>query len=127
MIIDQKIQENQLCAHCGEQCDDLAITAQNNNFCCTGCKTVFEILHDNGLDAYYQLESMPGNSLKEERSSWKFQYLDDSNVQHEILDFKSENLAKVNLYCVELSYTVICYYQEAYPHSMNPQILYSEK
>ena len=97
MIIEEVGVEN-LCAHCGEDCEDATISIDDSNFCCLGCKTVFEILHDNGLDAYYRLENKPGNTLKKHKQAQQYEYLDDPLVQFKILDFQDKNIAKIRLY-----------------------------
>jgi len=98
MIVEENIGTESLCAHCGELCDETGISFNDSNFCCLGCKTVFEILHENGLDAYYRLENKPGNTLKEAVKNQHYQYLDDPKVQQKILDFQDQNIAKIRLY-----------------------------
>jgi len=60
-LIDKDVQ----CAHCKESCKDIEILLDGKNFCCLGCKTVYQILHDNGLEAYYTIDKNPGVSLKQ--------------------------------------------------------------
>ncbi len=50
-----------LCFHCGDECVTTRIKHQENYFCCQGCKTVFEILNENNLSYYYELETSPGS------------------------------------------------------------------
>ena len=43
------------CAHCGLPVPSALIDASaSHQFCCTGCHTVFGILHEHGLDRYYE-------------------------------------------------------------------------
>ena len=49
-----------LCFHCGDDCSSAIIEYQDKHFCCQGCKTVFDILYDNNLSYYYDLENHPG-------------------------------------------------------------------
>ena len=37
------------CTHCGETCVDDSIQIDSYFFCCNGCKTVYEILHEHDL------------------------------------------------------------------------------
>jgi Cu+-exporting ATPase len=55
-IIDTTIQ----CYHCGEDCAHHPIIAHDKNFCCDGCKMVFEILNKNGMCDYYNIANTPG-------------------------------------------------------------------
>lgn len=86
-----------LCFHCGEQCDQSSIHLEDKHFCCTGCKTAFQILDESGLCNYYDLESNPGISLKSSAARARFDYLEDEDVIERISDFKSDNQLSVTL------------------------------
>ncbi len=44
------------CTHCGLVVPSgLVVEGADRQFCCTGCRCAFEILHDHGLDQYYRL------------------------------------------------------------------------
>ena len=94
-VQEKKVTEKTLCYHCGDPCEDDAIHFANKSFCCAGCKAVFEILEDNGLLAYYQLENKPGNTVKPVDSD-KFSYLDNELILERLLDFSSERVQKVS-------------------------------
>ncbi len=49
------------CFHCGTKCGSDPIVFEDKPFCCNGCKTVYEILNQNELNVYYDLESDPWN------------------------------------------------------------------
>ena len=53
------------CYHCGDSCDDNLIQFDDKNFCCNGCKTVYEIFSENDLTCYYDLQNSPGAIPKE--------------------------------------------------------------
>ena len=86
------------CHHCGEDCNDSGLVFDDKNFCCIGCKTVYEILSDKDLCTYYDLNQHSGISLKSKSFQGKFEYLALSEIVDEMLDFKSENLYKLRLY-----------------------------
>ena len=58
------IEDEVICYHCGEHCTDELISYDEKAFCCNGCKMVYEILEENDLCNYYDLEKTPGISLK---------------------------------------------------------------
>ncbi|MCS6808546.1 MAG: heavy metal translocating P-type ATPase metal-binding domain-containing protein [Bacteroidota bacterium] len=91
-------QEAQRCYHCGEICVDTQIVMDNHVFCCEGCRFVYELLRDNHLCSYYDIDAHPGNSLRHvstiQRRS-RFDYLDDPDVRSALLQFASETVAKV--------------------------------
>ena len=99
MRVEEKTIESKLaCAHCGDPCDDKIVTSEGNSFCCLGCKTVFEILHENGLDAYYRIETKPGLSLKHNKGADYYQFLDNNEIRRKLLNFESPEVSKVRLY-----------------------------
>ncbi len=82
------------CYHCGEQIADERIEHDSKEFCCTGCKTVYEILNENDLCKYYDLEATPGinPSLK---SASKFDYLRNDQLIDKLIDFKDDSVCLI--------------------------------
>ena len=58
--IDAKV----VCYHCGNDCKDEDILEDDKHFCCSGCFTVYDILKDNNLCGYYDLNANAGVSLR---------------------------------------------------------------
>lgn len=77
------------CFHCGDPCLDVEIKHEEKSFCCHGCKTVFEILHDNDLSYYYDIEKTPGISPKE--IAGKYDFLDNETIVEKLLEFNDGN------------------------------------
>jgi len=86
-IIDQT-----RCAHCAEPC--LPNKEQTPVFCCEGCQTVYQLLEKNNLCAYYSSADLALISLKN-KENLHFEYLDDDELQHQILFFRSPNVSRV--------------------------------
>ena len=80
------------CAHCGEPC--LPNNEQTPVFCCEGCQTVYQILENNNLCAYYSSADLALKSLKDKENQ-HFEYLDDVDLQNQILFFRSPNVSRV--------------------------------
>ena len=93
----QLIAEKEKCYHCGELCVDELVVFDEKNFCCQGCKMVYEILDSNDLCNYYDLQNSPGITLKNRDFEQKFAYLENSEIQQKLLNFSSDNLCKVTL------------------------------
>ena len=70
-------------------------------FCCTGCRTVFEILNENDLTDYYDYEKTPGLSMRNQENE-KFRFLENAEIANSILDFSSDDLARVTLYIPDI-------------------------
>ena len=80
------------CAHCGEPC--LPKTDSIHSFCCEGCQTVYQILDKNNLCDYYSSADLALKSLKDKENQY-FDYLDDVDLQNQILFFRSPKVSRV--------------------------------
>ncbi len=85
------------CYHCGEDCPDNHIRLEDKFFCCEGCKMVYEILNDNGLCRYYDLDEKAGVSLKGKKRT-AYAFLDDPDVQQRLIDFTDGDLTRVTFH-----------------------------
>lgn len=94
VLVDEKIS----CHHCGEDCADHSLEADGHYFCCTGCQTVYEILQENNLCTYYDLNDHAGISLKAKNFEGRFDYLNEETIEAQLLDFKSKEINKITLY-----------------------------
>lgn len=90
-------QENLHCYHCGEVCEDTSIQKEEKVFCCSGCKTVYEILAENNLCNYYSLSEKPGAKQQNRDFGDRFAFLDNPEIARTLLSFASEDLEKVTL------------------------------
>ena len=88
--------ENKKCVHCGEDCGKYPIMWEDKAFCCNGCKTVYQILNENKLYTYYEMENTPGVRVDEPEFGSKFAYLDDEAIKDKLLEFKDGEL--ISLY-----------------------------
>jgi len=87
-----------VCYHCGEPCREGSVSFENYQFCCSGCKTVYEIIENNGLCQYYDLENSPGINLTGISNSKTWQFLDDLKITRQLSDFMSDNLTVVSFH-----------------------------
>ncbi|WP_456462332.1 heavy metal translocating P-type ATPase [Reichenbachiella sp.] len=93
--MSQNITQNiTICYHCGEDCQSEPLWHNDHAFCCFGCQTVFELLSENDLCEYYSFENNPGNQLSHFIKD-KYLFLDNEEVVDHLLDFKSDQLAKI--------------------------------
>ena len=74
-----------VCFHCGDACITTTIKHQDHCFCCYGCKTVFDILNENDLSYYYELEASPGSTPS--KFDGKFDFLKNETIAHKLLEF----------------------------------------
>ncbi len=101
-MASEKILETKLlCYHCGDICKDKSIVINEKYFCCSGCKTVYEILNQNELCTYYNFENSPGISPKNIESK-KFEYLDDQLTINKLLDFSDDKISKITFFIPQM-------------------------
>jgi P-type Cu+ transporter len=93
--MDIQVSEKVSCFHCGDTCVEEIHTIEDKHFCCKGCQTVYEILNENELCGYYDLNEHAGQSLKAKNFGGRFDFLLETSIEAELLDFKNEEIAKV--------------------------------
>ncbi|WP_431125898.1 heavy metal translocating P-type ATPase [Flagellimonas flava] len=86
---------NMTCYHCGDDCGRDKVRFDERDFCCHGCKTVYEIFTSNGLSNFYEIEAKAGNTPKEVRS--KYDFLDNQEIVEKLLEFNEEAIQVINL------------------------------
>ncbi|WP_289038682.1 heavy metal translocating P-type ATPase metal-binding domain-containing protein [uncultured Zobellia sp.] len=84
------------CFHCGNDCDSNAIVLDDKNFCCNGCKTVYEILSSNDLNYYYDIQSAAGATPK--AIDGRYAFLDSTAITERLIEFNDGDLQIVNLH-----------------------------
>ena len=94
---EQAVEEKLVCYHCGTDCESDLIQEYDKDFCCLGCKTVYEILNENDLCSYYEFEKNPGIQMNAKRTE-KFAYLDNEAIQSKLFEFDDAGIAKVKFY-----------------------------
>jgi Cu+-exporting ATPase len=95
--IDASEKNDASCYHCGSEFEEVIVSAYNHRFCCEGCKTVYEILDENGLNTYYGIENNPGNKVLSLLGN-KYAFLDNEDVKSGILDFNDGGVSSIKFY-----------------------------
>jgi len=86
----------QSCFHCGlsiEQNEEIEF--DDKKFCCTGCKTVYEIFSVNNLTSYYDFEKSPGATPQDIKG--KYDFLENEAILSKVLEFQEGNTSIVSL------------------------------
>lgn len=89
------------CYHCGEPCEGSDIALEDKTFCCEGCKMVYEILNENDLCKYYQIDDNAGVSLKGRRQE-HYAYLDDPEIREKLIDYSDGERTNVHFYLPQI-------------------------
>jgi Cu+-exporting ATPase len=86
----------QNCFHCGLIIPkNEVIVFDEKEFCCSGCKTVYEIFSLNDLTCYYDFEKSPGATPQDIQG--KYDFLDNESIQLKLLEFQEDTTAIVSL------------------------------
>lgn len=83
------------CYHCGDECGKSYVQFDDKDFCCNGCKTVYEIFTSNGLSTYYEIEGKAGTTPNEIRQ--KYDFLDNQEIVQKLVEFDEEGVQVVSL------------------------------
>lgn len=98
---DKIIETTQKCYHCGEDCIDDLIQLDGKLFCCNGCKTVYEILNQNNLCNYYDIEEAPGINKKEDLKR-NYDFLEDTETKQRLIDFTDGQTTTVTFFIPQI-------------------------
>ncbi|MCF6366732.1 MAG: heavy metal translocating P-type ATPase metal-binding domain-containing protein [Bacteroidales bacterium] len=112
------------CVHCGEDCGKNPIMRNDIPFCCNGCKTVCQLINQNKLYKYYNLEDSPGIKIETQDFDNKYAYLDKDEVKEKLYEFKEGNIVKVTFY-VPTIHCVSCVWLLENLHTLNNGISFS--
>ena len=82
------------CFHCGAKLGKHVIVSNDRSFCCNGCKQAYRLLHDNELCTYYELNEQPGQRPEETGVDARFAFLDDSEIQQQLIEFTDGTISK---------------------------------
>lgn len=106
------------CSHCGDPCDD-SISASNERFCCYGCKAVFELLENSRLGKYYSETALENQSWSQIKGERKYAFLDNEDIQKQLLRFKSDKLSVINFFLPSIHCSSCIYLLEHLPRLDN--------
>lgn len=85
------------CFHCGDEIIGKAIQHDNHLFCCNGCKGVYQLLSENELGTFYEMEQGAGLRPRSNLND-KYNYLDVATIRAKFIEFEEGDLARVNLH-----------------------------
>lgn len=93
-----EIESKLTCYHCGDKIKEEPIEFDTHEFCCVGCKNVYDLLQQNNLCDYYQIDEQAGITIKNPVHHSKFEYLDDEEVRKKLIDFDEAGITKITFF-----------------------------
>jgi len=115
--------EKTTCYHCGDDCLTPAYFVEEKQFCCFGCKSVFEVLSESKLCNYYSYNDHPGVSRA--HIDKRFDYLNQPDIINELIDYKDDNITIVTFYIPQIHCSSCLWLLEKL-NKMNPAIHYGK-
>jgi Cu+-exporting ATPase len=122
MLKESSVSVKQHCFHCGDDVKNAVYHLEDKNFCCIGCKTVYEILSKHNLSNYYAYNDVPGQSQKETRQN--LDYLDVKKIADQLVDYQDENITIITLY-IPAIHCSSCIWLLEHLHELQPAVIKS--
>lgn len=86
------------CVHCGADCGKYPVISNKQKFCCNGCLTVYQLLNENKLFNYYNLNDSPGIKVESSEFGNKYAFLDNNDVKQKLITFTEGEISKVKFF-----------------------------
>lgn len=113
------------CFHCGEDCGNHVIKAHEKQFCCDGCKMVFEILNKSGMCDYYSISEKPGINQRIKARPDKFAFLETETIASSLISFKNDTQTHITFYLPQI-HCSSCLWLLENLHKLNENIISSK-
>lgn len=111
------------CFHCGQPVEKERIEFDDKMFCCSGCKSVYEILNMNHLGNFYELNKQSG--IRPDENTSQFDYLDTPEVFDKVTDFSEGNTSLITLK-IPVIHCSSCIWLLESLHTLNKNIHFSQ-
>lgn len=110
------------CYHCGDGLPASPYQSDERQFCCLGCKGVYELLSSHQLSSYYAYNDVPGQSQKKKTSY--FAYLDEPEIISGLVDYKDEKITVITFF-IPAIHCSSCIWLLEHLYKINPAIVQS--
>ena len=111
------------CFHCGQNIETEDIYFDQKHFCCVGCKTVYEILNQNGLENFYAMNRDAG-VRPDDKANRHFDFLDTPEIFEKVVDFSDDGVTVVQFHIPVIHCTSCVWLLESL-RDIHPEINYS--
>lgn len=122
MIAQKAIVQETQCYHCGDDLPKSSYMLDDKQFCCLGCKGVYQILSNHDLCSYYAYNDVPGQSQK--NTAAHFEYLDEPVIAADLVDYTDERVTVITFY-IPAIHCSSCIWLLEQLHKIQPAILQS--
>ncbi|WP_199120436.1 heavy metal translocating P-type ATPase metal-binding domain-containing protein [Pedobacter sp. ASV28] len=115
------VHKSSVCYHCGDQLPSVKLSCDEKDFCCVGCKSVYQILAENNMCNYYAYNDTPGHKIKE---NGHFEYLEEPSIISQLIDYKDSENSIITFY-VPAIHCSSCIWLLEHLYKINPAIFSS--
>ena len=116
---------NATCYHCGDKCDSEQSTKfDSNQFCCSGCLTVYQILTKSNLCDYYSFNKVAGVKVNIEKNDQRFSFLDNPIIAAKYISFNNQHQTAVKFYLPQI-HCSSCIWLLENLHKLDATIIFS--
>lgn len=89
------------CYHCGDKIPGKGIHFDDKDFCCIGCKNVYQLLSNSALGQFYQLEKGAGQKPQSGNLE-KYAFLEVEKIRSKFIDFEDADHTRVTLFIPQI-------------------------
>ncbi|MBL6449386.1 heavy metal translocating P-type ATPase metal-binding domain-containing protein [Fulvivirga sp. 29W222] len=92
--VEERVDKQVKCYHCEEECRNDHIIFDDKDFCCVGCKTIYELFQTDDLRELYETRNKSKPHLV-----GRYDFLENKEIRDKLLSFQSEgyNLIQLSL------------------------------
>ncbi len=112
------------CFHCGDPCAQEHRVHEGRDFCCQGCKAVYELLNEAGLCNYYELQEKPGVKQAAAVDEHRVELFELEDVRNKLVDFSEGGITRVR-FNVPQMHCSSCIWLLENLHRIEPAVLRS--
>jgi len=113
-----------ICVHCGADCGKHPVRWKKLPFCCNGCLTVYQLLNENKLYNYYEIDQTPGIKVETTEFGNKYAFLDKEEIREKLISFSEGGISKVKFY-IPVIHCSSCIWLLERLHTLNRGIKHS--
>lgn len=118
------VRHSTTCYHCGDTCVT-QVLENDKTFCCTGCRSVYNLLNQSGLCMYYDMNAHPGITRADPERQDKFAYLDNPDIVRQLVQFSDAQQTHITLYLPQI-HCSSCLYLLEHLHKLQSGVVTSK-
>ena len=112
------------CYHCGDTCGADHVRADDKDFCCPGCRFVYELLDQSGLCDYYDLGDRPQVKAEVAADAPRPELFDLPEVRERLVEYSEGGITRVTFHIPQM-HCSSCIWLLENLHRLEPAVLRS--